>query len=111
MTQVALASAPVAATPADTPVPNPLPRLLAGEDLTADDSEHLFERLVLGRLDPERLLAVARPVTVAHVFNDAFERGTSGVIEHAIPLQSTLEPGDRDAPRDAEEARGAEEIV
>jgi len=34
------------------PVPNPLPRLLAGEDLTADESQHLFERLVLGRLEP-----------------------------------------------------------
>lgn len=34
------------------PVPNPLPRLLSGEDLTADESQHLFERLVLGRLEP-----------------------------------------------------------
>lgn len=41
------------APPVDVgPVPNPLPRLLAGEDLTADDSQHLFERLVLGRLEP-----------------------------------------------------------
>lgn len=39
--------------PVDTgPVPNPLPRLLAGEDLTADEAQHLFERLVLGRLEP-----------------------------------------------------------
>lgn len=29
-----------------------MPRLLAGEDLSADDSKHLFERLVLGRLEP-----------------------------------------------------------
>lgn len=34
------------------PVPNPLPRLLAGEDLSAEQSQHLFERLVLGRLEP-----------------------------------------------------------
>jgi anthranilate phosphoribosyltransferase len=34
------------------PVPNPLPRLLSGEDLSAEDAEHLFERLVLGRLEP-----------------------------------------------------------
>jgi anthranilate phosphoribosyltransferase len=34
------------------PVPNPLPRLLSGEDLSAKDAEHLFERLVLGRLEP-----------------------------------------------------------
>jgi len=34
------------------PVPNPLPRLLSGEDLSSKDSQHLFERLVLGRLEP-----------------------------------------------------------
>ena len=37
------------------PVPNPLPRLLAGEDLPIDDSEHLFERLVLGKLEPAEI--------------------------------------------------------
>ncbi|MEO7411006.1 MAG: anthranilate phosphoribosyltransferase, partial [Sphingomicrobium sp.] len=46
-------------TAATTPAPlhdhgpfNPLPKLLSGEDLTIDDSEHLFERLVLGKLAP-----------------------------------------------------------
>lgn len=34
------------------PVPNPLPRLLSGEDLAVDESLHLFERLVLGKLEP-----------------------------------------------------------
>jgi anthranilate phosphoribosyltransferase len=38
-----------------TAVPNPLPRLLAGEDLTSEDSEHLFERLVLGKLEPAEI--------------------------------------------------------
>ena len=37
------------------PVANPLPKLLAGEDLPIDDSEHLFERLVLGRLEPAEI--------------------------------------------------------
>ena len=37
------------------PVPNPLPRLLAGEDLTSDDAEHLFERLVIGKLEPAEI--------------------------------------------------------
>jgi anthranilate phosphoribosyltransferase len=37
------------------PVPNPLPRLLAGENLPAEDSEHLFERLVLGKLEPAEI--------------------------------------------------------
>ena len=41
--------------PADVPVPNPLPKLLAGEDLDAAESEHLFERLVLGRLEPAEI--------------------------------------------------------
>ncbi len=34
------------------PVPNPLPRLLSGEDLDVEEARHLFERLVLGRLEP-----------------------------------------------------------
>ena len=38
-----------------TPVPNPLPRLLAGEDLTSEESEHLFERLVAGKLEPAEI--------------------------------------------------------
>jgi anthranilate phosphoribosyltransferase len=37
------------------PVPNPLPKLLSGEDLTIEDSEHLFERLVLGKLEPAEI--------------------------------------------------------
>ena len=37
------------------PVPNPLPRLLSGEDLDADSALHLFERLVLGRLEPAEI--------------------------------------------------------
>ena len=32
------------------PVPNPLPKLLTGENLPSEDAEHLFERLVLGKL-------------------------------------------------------------
>jgi anthranilate phosphoribosyltransferase len=43
------------AHPLDVPVPNPLPRLLSGDDLSADDSQHLFERLVLGRLEPAEM--------------------------------------------------------
>ena len=36
-------------------VPNPLPKLLTGEDLPIEDSEHLFERLVLGKLEPAEI--------------------------------------------------------
>ena len=42
--------------PADQgPVPNPLPRLLSGQDLPIEDAEHLFERLVLGKLEPAEI--------------------------------------------------------
>ena len=42
--------------PADHgPVPNPLPKLLVGEDLPSEDAEHLFERLVLGKLEPAEI--------------------------------------------------------
>ena len=41
--------------PVDVPVPNPLPKLLAGENLSAEESQHLFERLVLGRLEPAEI--------------------------------------------------------
>ena len=37
------------------PVPNPLPKLLTGEDLPIEDAEHLFERLVLGKLQPAEI--------------------------------------------------------
>ena len=47
----------------DVPVPNPLPKLLSGEDLTPEDAEHLFERLVLGRLEPAEIagMLIATP--------------------------------------------------
>lgn len=47
--------ADAALLPADVPVQNPLPKLLAGEDLPIEDAEHLFERLVLGRLEPAEI--------------------------------------------------------
>ena len=67
MFQAAL-SAPEGASPPATaaqtlpadhgPVPNPLPLLLGGEDLSREDAEHLFERLVLGRLEPAEIAAL-----------------------------------------------------
>lgn len=48
-----------AALPRDVgPVPNPLPRLLSGQDLSVDEALHLFERLVLGRLQPAEIAAM-----------------------------------------------------
>ena len=55
-TLVAETAAPIPANlPVDLPVPNPLPKLLAGEDLSSEESGHLFERLVLGRLEPAEI--------------------------------------------------------
>ena len=52
----ALASPPPANdTIVDCPVPNPMPGLLNGQDLGEEDSRHLFERLVLGRLEPAEI--------------------------------------------------------
>ena len=50
-----VATRDVTLPPIDEPVPNPLPKLLSGEDLIADDSQHLFERLVLGKLEPAEI--------------------------------------------------------
>jgi anthranilate phosphoribosyltransferase len=48
--------APVPAPLVDLgPVENPLPKLLTGEDLPIEDSQHLFERLVLGKLEPAEI--------------------------------------------------------
>ncbi|WP_265587434.1 anthranilate phosphoribosyltransferase [Sphingomicrobium arenosum] len=49
----------IAQLPADHgPVPNPLPKLLSGEDLPAEAACHLFERLVLGRLSEAEIASV-----------------------------------------------------
>ena len=53
-TDAAASVAAQAAVPAG-PVPNPLPNLLTGEDLPIEDAEHLFERLVLGKLEPAEI--------------------------------------------------------
>lgn len=50
-----LAAVGPVAEPIDVPVVNPLPKLLNGEDLPIEDAEHLFERLVLGRLEPAEI--------------------------------------------------------
>ncbi|WP_205481327.1 anthranilate phosphoribosyltransferase [Sphingomonas arenae] len=54
-TNVAFAEPTVLPVEDHGPVPNPLPKLLAGEDLPSDDAQHLFERLVLGKLEPAEI--------------------------------------------------------
>lgn len=82
-------ASPTQSLPPDLgPVPNPLPRLLSGEDLTIEDSLHLFERLVLGRLEPAEIAGMLialrmkgetaeEMIGAAHALSDAaqaFER-------------------------------------
>ncbi|MEO7564368.1 MAG: anthranilate phosphoribosyltransferase [Sphingomicrobium sp.] len=55
MLQIPSRPAPADHSGESQPVPNPLPRLLTGEDLPIEDSEHLFERLVLGKLEPAEI--------------------------------------------------------
>ena len=50
-----LATAPVPPVADLGPVANPLPKLLTGEDLPSEDAQHLFERLVLGKLEPAEI--------------------------------------------------------
>ncbi len=52
---IASVEAPLSPPADHGPVPNPLPKLLAGEDLPVEDAEHLFERLVLGKLEPAEI--------------------------------------------------------
>ena len=58
MSALADTLAPHRLPPYRGPVANPLPRLLEGHDLSADESELLFERLVLGRLTEAEIAAL-----------------------------------------------------
>ncbi len=56
MSSFAAFAAALAASASDLgPVANPLPKLLTGEDLPSEDAQHLFERLVMGKLEPAEI--------------------------------------------------------
>jgi anthranilate phosphoribosyltransferase len=56
MSSFAAFAAALAAPASDLgPVANPLPKLLTGEDLPSEDARHLFERLVMGKLEPAEI--------------------------------------------------------
>src|SRR6476661_3451452 len=78
----------VAAFAADVPVPNPLPKLLSGEDLTPEDAEHLFERLVLGRLEPAEIAGMLIALRMKG-------ETTEEMIGAARALSAAAEPFDR----------------
>jgi len=73
---------------ADTgPVPNPLPRLLAGEDLPADDSEHLFERLVLGKLEPAEIAGMLIALRMKGETSEEMIGAARGLFAAALPFE------------------------
>lgn len=73
---------------ADTgPVPNPLPRLLAGEDLPLEDAEHLFERLVLGRLEPAEIAGMLVALRMKGETAEEMMGAARGLFAAALPFE------------------------
>ena len=88
LNQSQLAAPPVRHPVADTgPVPNPLPRLLAGEDLLAEDSEHLFERLVLGRLEPAEIAGMLIALRMKGETQAEMIGAARGLFAAALPFE------------------------
>mgnify|MGYP000047014729 CR=1 FL=1 len=88
LTQSHLADSPVRHPVADTgPVPNPLPRLLEGEDLPADDAEHLFERLVLGKLEPAEIAGMLIALRMKGETSEEMIGAARGLFAAALPFE------------------------
>src|SRR5215218_2278060 len=69
------------------PVPNPLPRLLSGHDLTADEAEHLFERLVLGKLEPAEIAGMLIALRMKGETPEEMIGGARGLFAAALPFE------------------------
>jgi len=69
------------------PVPNPLPRLLSGEDLDSAESEHLFERLVLGRLEPAEIAAMLIALRMKGETTEEMIGAARGLFAAALPFE------------------------
>lgn len=69
------------------PVPNPLPRLLSGNDLTTGESEHLFERLVLGRLEPAEIAGMLIALRMKGETADEMIGAARGLFAAALPFE------------------------
>ncbi|MEQ7873254.1 anthranilate phosphoribosyltransferase [Sphingomonas sp. ASV193] len=70
------------------PVPNPMPRLLDGKDLSADEAGHLFERLVLGRLEPAEIAGVLVALRVKGETTDEITGAARALAAAAEPFES-----------------------
>lgn len=69
------------------PVPNPLPKLLGGEDLTSEESGHLFERLVLGRLEPAEIAGMLIALRMKGETADEMIGAARALSSAALPFQ------------------------
>ena len=69
------------------PVPNPLPLLLSGNDLSQDDAEDLFERLVLGRLEPAEIAAILIALRMKGETEDEMIGAARGLFAAARPFE------------------------
>jgi anthranilate phosphoribosyltransferase len=69
------------------PVPNPLPNLLSGNDLTAGEAEHLFERLVLGRLEPAEIAGMLIALRMKGETTDEMIGAARGLFAAALPFE------------------------
>ena len=87
LTQTKLDSPPLRHPVVDQgPVPNPLPRLLNGNDLTSDESEHLFERLVLGRLEPAEIAGMLIALRMKGETTEEMIGAARGLFAAALPF-------------------------
>ncbi len=68
------------------PVANPLPKLLSGEDLPAEDAEHLFERLVLGKLEPAEIAGMLIALRMKGETPDEMIGAARALSEAALPF-------------------------
>ena len=69
------------------PVPNPLPKLLTGEDLPSDDAQHLFERLVLGRLEPAEIAGMLIALRMKGETTEEMIGAARGLFAAALPFE------------------------
>ena len=87
LSQTELAAPPLRHPVVDQgPVPNPLPRLLNGSDLSSEDAEHLFERLVLGKLDPAEIAGMLIALRMKGETADEMIGAARGLFAAALPF-------------------------
>jgi anthranilate phosphoribosyltransferase len=69
------------------PVPNPMPSLLTGHDLTSAEAEHLFERLVLGRLEPAEIAGMLIALRMKGETPEEMIGAARGLFAAALPFE------------------------